>query len=107
MMKRGEYVSRYTDSDYKYKIGQFVRLSKCHNKYDKYISNDNIYEIVLRHIDRYGTEHYRLKSEIDIRYLDEFWQIEKNKKGELMFEPLTIEESDRIELKREIRKYNI
>lgn len=106
-MKRGDYVSKYTDSDYKYKIGQLVQLNRGHHNRKEYIPDDDIYEIILRHIDKYGTEHYRLKSALDVPYVDEFWQIEKNKNGELMFEPLEDEEVDRVELKRNVGKYNL
>lgn len=106
-MKNSNYPSKYTDSDYKYKIGQFVRLlNKSHNRTD--IPDDDIYEIVLRHLDKYGTEHYRIKKTSGVEYyMNEFWQVEKNKKGDLMFEPLTGEEAERFEIKRTADKYNL
>ena len=104
-MKSGEYVSKYTDSDYKYKIGTLVRLMD-NNRPD--IPDDDIYEIILRHIDKYGTEHYRIRKTSGVPYyLYEFWQVEKNKRGDLMFKPLTIEEVNDFELKKNIIKYNL
>ena len=106
-MKSGNYVSKYTDSDFKYKIGDFVKLlNKTHNR--EHIPYDDIYEIILRHIDKYGVEHYRLKKISGVPYyLYEFWQVEKNKKGEPMFIPLTPEEIEKIKLDKNIQKYNL
>lgn len=107
MMKSGNYRFKHTDYDFKYKIGQFVRLlDKNYNR--KNILDDDIYEIILHHLDNFGTEHYRLKKVSGVPcYLDEFWQVEKNKLGNLMFEPLSSEEVERFELKKNANKYNI
>jgi len=106
-MKHGDYVSKYTDADYNYKIGDFVRLlDKGQNRL--YIPDDDIYKIVLRHIDKFGGRHYRLKKTSGVPYyLDELWQKEKNVNGTPLFVPLTDEEAESFELKRNAKKYNI
>ena len=103
--------NKYTDSDFNYKIGDFVKILNLFGTYNSIPSKSNldskIYEIINRFKDKGGVDHYRLKSVESPHYMDEYWQVEKNKRGEPQFEILSKEESEEYELKRDTKKYNL
>jgi len=105
MVSKNPIWSKYTDSDFNYKIGDIIKIL---NQSKSMNHECNIYEIINRFKDKYGTDRYRLRNTKYPNYrMGEFWQVETNTLGKPQFEKLSKEELEEYELEKITSKFNL